>query len=270
MPDAESINDLGQGDGEDIAWLVIESLAGSNDTASALVTVASLLREAYGLEEDGEYNIIHNPLFLSHGFSGRSPRTRSYLTNRTLTSFGSSVASAVGGAASGVTMVDVSGLALHGSAVGSTGAHIMGIRAAGNGFKDSQTIMRWMDAILKAKYAKLAVRGGGLAGAAIPIPAVGLGVNIASTVAKLGIKVTLGKLIARVAMEVHWRAYQENKINSILPGRTAGSAVGPASAMFVEIFTRRGLSQIFGKYDVDAFLDEPGGWMALNDKLMLM
>lgn len=270
MPDPESVNALGQGDAEDIAWLVIETLAKSNDTASALITIGHLLRDLHGLEDDGEHTIIKNPLFLSHGFSGRSPRTRNYMTNRGLKSFGGSVASAAGGAASAVTMVDVSGLALHGSAVGTTGAHIMGIRASGKGFKNSETIMRWMDAMLKAKYAKLAVRGTGLAGAAIPIPAVGLGVNIASTVAKLGIKVTLGKLIARVAMEVHWRAYQENKINSILPGRTSGLAVGPASAMFVEIFTRRGLTRIFGSYDVDSFLNEPGGWMALNDKLMLM
>ncbi|WP_366655640.1 hypothetical protein [Fodinicurvata sp. EGI_FJ10296] len=270
MPDPASINDLGQGDAEDIAWLVIETLAQSNDAASAFVTIGHLLRNAHGLKDDGEHTVIKNPLFLSHGFSGMSPRTRSYITDRGVKSFGSSVASVASGAASAVTMVDVAGLALHGSAVGTTGAHIMGIKASGKGFRNSQTIMYWMDAMLKAKYAKLAVRGTGLAGAAIPIPAVGLGVTIASTVAKLGIKVTLGKLIARVAMEVHWRAYQENKINSILPGRSAGLAVGPASAMFVEIFTRRGLTRIFGQYDVDSFMKEPGGWMALNDKLMLM
>jgi len=79
---------------------------------------------------------------------------------------------------------------------------------------------------------------------------------------------TLSKLVARTAMEVHWRAYQETVISSVLSSRAG--PVGPASAMFYEIFTKRSFTRIFGKHDTAALIREPGGWMALNDKLMLM
>ena len=125
--------------------------------------------------------------------------------------------------------------------------------------------------MIKAKGSKLGVRGAGLVGASVPVPAVGLGVSIATTVAKLGIKVTLGKLIMRTSMEVHWRAYQETNLGrSAAGGGVSKGPVGPASAMFYEIFTKRGATRIFGKYDTEQLIREPGGWMALNDKLMVM
>jgi len=148
---------------------------------------------------------------------------------------------------------------------------MVGIKAAGKRFKRSETVTRWVDGMILAKGMKLGVRGAGLAGAAIPIPAVGLATNIATTVAKLGIKVTLSKLIMRVSMEVHWRAYQEIVMAGGLGVRGAkGGPAGPASAMFYEVFTKRSFTRIFGKYDTETFIREPGGWMALNDKLMLM
>ena len=114
-----------------------------------------------------------------------------------------------------------------------------------------------MDAIHAAKISKT------------PVPAFGLGVGIATTIAKLGIRLTLGKLVARTSMELHWRAYQEQAISGFI-GQSSQGAVGPASSMVREIFKRRGLTRIFGKYDSDRFIREPGGWMALNDKLMLI
>lgn len=118
--------------------------------------------------------------------------------------------------------------------------------------------------MIKAKASKLGVRAAGLAGAAVPVPAVGLAMNIATTVAKLGIKVTLDKLLTRTAMEVHWRSYQE-----LVIGRKHGPC-GPASSMFFEIFTKRGATRIFGKYDTETLIREPAGWMALEDKLKMM
>ena len=37
-----------------------------------------------------------------------------------------------------------------------------------------------------------------------------------------------------------------------------------------ELFTRRGATRIFGKYDVDQFVKEPCGWMAISDKILLI
>lgn len=262
---------LDKSDAEDVCWCVVESLASADDTVSALVSVAHFLREAYQAE-DADEKIIPNPAFLANGHDGLSPKTRKYFSGRTFKGLGGSAVSLAGGLGSSVTVVDVGGILREGSAVGTTAAHMVGIKAAGKGFKRSETVTRWVDSIMKAKAAKLGVRGAGLVGASIPIPAVGLTTNIATTVAKLGIKVTLTKLVARTSMEVHWRAYQELVISgAITRGRGGkGGPVGPASAMFYEIFTKRSFTRIFGKYDTETFIREPGGWMALNDKLMLM
>ena len=269
MPTAMNINKLDSGDGEDIAWLVIESIASANDTASAIFTVLHFLRDAYGTANSEDPGIIPNPLFLANGHEGRSKKTRSYLKSRSFKSLGGGAIGAVGALATPVTLVDVGGIAQHSNAIGTTSAHLMGIKAAGASFKRSETITRWVDAMIAAKTAKMGVRVAGLAGAAIPVPAVSLGTGIATTLAKLGIKLTLGKLIARTAMEVHWRSRQELVLGRGIGGIKSG-ACGPASAMFYEVFTKRGVTRIFGKYDTEQLIAEPGGWMALNDKLMLM
>lgn len=261
---------LDKSDAEDVCWCVIEALASANDAASNTVAVVHFLRDIYGAK-DADEKIIPNPAFLANGHDGRSPKTRKYVTGRTFKGLGGGAVSLVGGLASGVTMVDVGSILKEGSSVGTTTVHLIGIRAAGKGFKRSETVTRWVDSIIKAKAAKLGIRGVGLAGAAIPIPAVGLATSVATTVAKLGVKVTLSKLIARTSMEVHWRAYQETVIAGSIGGRGGkGGPVGPASAMFYEIFTKRSFTRLLGKYDTDKLIREPGGWMALNDKLMMM
>jgi len=62
--------------------------------------------------------------------------------------------------------------------------------------------------------------------------------------------------------------------NGITIGKTiinkARGKVGPASNIMYEIFSRRGATRIFGKYDVDKIIKDPAGWLALNDKLMLI
>lgn len=50
-----------------------------------------------------------------------------------------------------------------------------------------------------------------------------------------------------------------------LPTRTDG-----AVPIMRELFTRRLGPRLLGAYDVDAIIDEPAGWLALGDKLMLI
>jgi hypothetical protein len=264
MPGSVNLGALNKGDAEEVCWCVVESVASLNDTASSVISVVHFLRDVYGFEDGGDTKTIPNPSFLANGHEGLSPKTRKYFSGRSWKGLGGGAVSLAGGLGSGVTMVDVGGILKEGNAVVTTTGHLIGVKAAGASFKKSETITRWIDAMIKAKAAKLGVRGAGLAGAAIPVPAVGLTVNIASTVAKLGIKLTLGKLLTRTAMEVHWRAYQE-----LVIGRSHGPC-GPASAMFFEIFTKRGATRIFGKYDTETLIREPGGWMALEDKLKLI
>lgn len=265
-----SLKALDKSDAEDVCWCVIEAIASSNDAASALVSVSHFMRDLYGYEDSDE-DIVPNPSFLANGHEGSSPKTKKYFVGRGRKTLGGGAVSLAGGLASGVTVVDVGGILKEGSAVGTTAVHMVGIKAAGKRFKRSQTVTSWVDAMMLAKGMKLGIRGAGLAGASIPIPAVGLATSVATTVAKLGIKVTMTKLVMRVSMEVHWRAYQELAIAGGLGHRSAGGGpVGPASAMFYEIFTKRSFTRLFGKYDTETLIREPGGWMALNDKLILM
>ena len=66
------------------------------------------------------------------------------------------------------------------------------------------------------------------------------------------------------AMAVHWRAFQETTFGSRY-GRP-----GPAMDLMNELFTRRVHRVFGGSYDVKALIREPAGWVALNDKLMLI
>jgi len=134
-------------------------------------------------------------------------------------------------------------------------------------FRKTKTNTKWLEFLIKVKALKVGIRGIQFAGAAIPIGTVGIA--IASSVAKFGVKLTMTKVYLATASEIHWRVYQEQAINGGF-GLEGMSAVGSASKIMYEIFARRGATRIFGKYDVDQLIKEPGGWMALNDKLMLI
>jgi hypothetical protein len=82
-------------------------------------------------------------------------------------------------------------------------------------------------------------------------------------IAKLGVNLTMTKAILITSSEIHWRAYREQVISR-------GQGTGPATMIIEELFTRRGATRIFGKYDVDAIIREPGGWMAVADKIGLI
>ena len=53
-------------------------------------------------------------------------------------------------------------------------------------------------------------------------------------------------------------------------GADTGGSVGPASRIVWELFTKRGITRILGAYDIAAIVNEPAGWMAINDKLLLI
>lgn len=252
-----------RGDFQDVLWALADfgSLAGAEGGIAGIVL--PFLASAFECKLKAERR-IPNPYFLDNGFSGQSPVTYKYFVSRKQVNVAGSVASAGGNAASGVTMVDTVGIAQAGNALGSTAAHIIGVRAAGAKFKKSHTVTAWVDAIVKAKAAKAAVRTAGLAASAIPVPALGLGLSAGTAVAKLGIRISLYTLMRRTALDIHWRAFQEIQV-----ARKAGP-VGPASSIFYEIFTRRGVTRLFGKHDTESLIREPCGWEALADKLLMM
>ena len=210
---------------------------------------------------------VPNPFFLQNGFDELpSPYTKKYLRNRAFKGGGASVISIAGTVASSQTAgVNVGGAAVDLNALGSTGVHMYKIIAIASSYKQTYTIADWCKTIMTAKTAKLAVRGGSLAGNVIPGGS--LAVGVITAMAKAGVKLTLNNLVYATAAQIHWRAFQEQRISGGLKLGTGGS-IGPASRLFWEIFTRRGATAIFGKYDIERLVGEPGGWQALGDKLM--
>jgi hypothetical protein len=108
-----------------------------------------------------------------------------------------------------------------------------------------------------------------LAGAAIPIGAVGISTSIATAITRAGVKLSMNAVVGRVAMEVHWRAKVEQALGGIGGGSVKGPN-GPGGAIMYEMFTRRGVTRLLGSYDIEALIAEPGGYLALRDKMLLL
>lgn len=214
-------------------------------------------------------NEVPNPWFVFNGHEDReSPKTKKYLKSRGYKSKGATAISVAGGLASAETGgINVGGLAVHANAVGSTAAHMVKILAIANSYKQTKTIGDWCRVVMAAKAAKASIRGTQLAGAAIPFAS--LPTSIATAVAKAGVKLTMTNLCYATAANIHWRAYQEQRISGGLNLGTGGG-IGPASKIYWEIFQRRGATRIFGQYDTAALVSEPCGWRALGDKLLLI
>ena len=227
---AISKNDVGKDDAEEFIWTVIELVAEAGGSGAVAVTkVIHLLRSTSGtgmFDDDYASDLVPNPYFVSNGHEGQSPKTKRYLRNRGFKSLGGAAVGIAGGLGSTVTQVDVLSAIQHGNAIGTTTAHIVGVTAAGRGFRKSETVTGWISAIQKAKAAKIGVRGVDLAGAVIPVAGLGIATGAATAIAKLGIKLTLGKLIARTAIEVHWRAHVETQLSGAFGGK-AGQPQGP-------------------------------------------
>lgn len=261
-----STNELEGGDIEEIVWFVIEALADEYLNVGNVISVIKNIRDSTSVECDDD--LVPNPYFVKNKIGGYSPKTKKYLQARRYLQFGSSLFSLGGKAASvGTANVDIAGALQAANAMGSTATHMVQLKQVAERYAPNPKMTAWLDCIQKAKGAKMTSRSLDLAGAVIP--GADLPAGVAALVARLGAKVTLGKLVARTAMEVHWNARREcppanrGGVGSIVPQ-------GPASAIMHEIFLRRGFTRIFGEHDVASLIQEPGGWMALNDKLMLM
>ncbi len=258
---------------ENVFWEVIEGLTAIIDGATDSNIAGSI-----GAGGQTVYNLITqkdgsaiattpNPWFVFNGHEGDTRYTKKYLRNRSLKGLGGSALGFAGVAASQATQVDIAGIAMHSNATGSTLAHLYQLQSIAKGYKQSRTISDWIGLVAKMKGIKAGVRGGQLAGAAIPVGAVGIATGVAAAAVKIGVKLTLTKACLTTASDIHWRAFQEQKIAGAFGG--AGK-IGPASKIMYELFARRGATRIFGKYDVDRLIKEPSGWMAVSDKLLLI
>lgn len=260
---------------EDIVWAVLEAVSSVIDGATGMAIASPLVGGLETLrstiQAKGEVHGVAttpNPWFILNGHDeGDTKATQQHLRNRTLKSIGGG-AIAVGTAiASAATYVDIGGILQNANALGSTGAHIYKLKAIADSYKQSRTISGWIAVLIKMKAMKAGIRGTQLAGSAIPVPAVGAVAGVLAAGAKLGVKFTMTKVCLMLSADLHWRAYQEQVVGGAFGGK---GKIGPASKIVYELFTRRGATRIFGKYDVDKFIKEPCGWMAISDKILLI
>lgn len=212
---------------------------------------------------------VPNPWFVFNGHEDHdSKKTANYKKSRTYKKGAGSISSAIGTGLSVHTAgINVMSSAMHANATGTTLIHMLQVKQIAKGIPNSKTIDEWCDVVLAAKLAKATIRGGQLAAGFIPgahVPAA-----VAATIAKTGFKLTMTNSVYATAAAVHWRAFQEQRISGGLNLGTGGK-VGPASRLFWEIFTKRGMTRVFGGYDAATLISEPGGWEALADKLLLI
>lgn len=203
-----------------------------------------------------------NPWFVANGHEAApSPHAQAYLHSRAWKGLAGTGISVIGGFTSAFSHgVNIGSLGRHGSASASTVMHLLALRALAASSRQGGTIAQWCNTIIKIKASKLATRGSQAIGAALPVPFAGSAINIAAAAGKLGHKIGLGEVCYMTAIEIHWRAFQEQAI--------ARQASGPAGRIFTEILTRRAATRISGRYDPAAMIREPAGWMVLGDKLV--
>jgi len=224
------------------------------------------------------FALVANPLFVLNGVcdadDDSNPATAAYLRGR-LGKTGASLAQGITTSSlKAFTVVDPLSMARSGVAIGSTIAHIAHLKAIAAKWRNSTTITRWLDTLLFFKYAKIGKQSISLASAALPYapPGTDTALQLAGdALTGAGVGASAGGIAAaamlpvrRVAIELHWRAYREQVL-----GR-AGGAVGPASAILTELFTKQTASRLLGAHETDALIKEAAGWMAIEDKISLL
>ncbi len=270
---------ISSNNGDEAIWGFVEGYAayvdgvlGIAEVASApFAGIANTVVKALKTARDG-HTLIANPYFIGNGQGDDDPslKTARYLKGRKYKDLGASGASVAGAVASVWTAVDVAGIATHGNACGSTAMHIKKLADMARGSRKTGTVAEWLNLVTKLKVIKLTSRTSSLIGASVPIPAVGMTTGILSAAISAGAKMTLSKACTAAALELHWRAKQEQFISGSVLGKGTGGGVGPASKILWELFTKRGITRILGKHDIASIVNEPAGWMAINDKLMLI
>lgn len=259
----------------EVFWAVIEAsaalidgiLGGKNIVSGPVSALASgggrLIYD--GVTGRKQPDAVPNPWFVWNGHDDlETSYTRQYLKNRFYKGLAGAGIGLAGAAVSFVSQVDVGGIVQHGNAVGSTAVHLHKFKAIAESYKETRTISNWLNLIIKMKVLKAGIRGAGLVGSSIPVPAVGAVTGVIAAGVKLGVKLTLTRVCLATSADLHWRGFQELTLS-----RTFGGE-GPAMRILRELFQRRGATRVFGQYDVEKIIREPNGWMAVQDKLMLI
>jgi hypothetical protein len=231
----------------------------------------TLARNKLGLD------LVPNPFFVLNGIceadDDTGPITASYLRGRLGKSLLGTAQSVATGSLKAFTVVDPATIAVAGVSIGGTIAHMATLAAIAKKWRNGTTIAGWIDCLLALKMAKLGHKALVVVSASIPYLPPGTSTalqalaelpSVAGVAETLGVAAASGAVVTRVAIELHWRAYREHVL------ARSGGAAGPASAILVELFTKRTETRLLGKYDIDGIIREPAGWMAISDKIALL
>ena len=280
---------------EAVLWVTIEAICGTIDgvleaalgfnPAAGEFTNKMLAQPAKDYAKSvSEPGLKVNPFFQMNGFDANdlagAKYTQIYLESRRASAFVGGAFSVIGKASSSVTQADIAGILQHGNATGSTLMHITQLQdiARNPRYKNSQTIQDWLKVLIDIKAAKAAARGNELLWSCIPgsahEPICNCSQSRQSEVMLCQGDIGLSRdhslaRISRVHFDPDFRFDPTDPDGNRLSKADVG--IGPASAIFQEIFTRRGVTRFKGKYKVVRLIQEPVGWLlTLADKLALL
>jgi len=261
-----------QSEWEDEIWAVVFAVVNAASGPPPEGKLKGLIAKAKtAAKNKAGFALVPNPFFVLNEICAAddesSSKTVSYLRARlakTVASFGQ-------GAVTGhflkpVTGVDPVSIAKTGVSIGATIAHVEALKAIAKRWRNSRTVSGWIDFLGYLKMAKGFNKNIALISSSIPYLPSSVGLALGGTMFLGGMAFQQGNdaVLTRIAIELHWRAYREQVL------ARSGGAVGPASAILIELFTKRTESRILGKYDTDAIIREPAGWMAIKDKIGLL
>lgn len=245
-----------------------------------LFDIDSTTVDEYGIRRNGEIEAW----IANSRQPAANPETNKYFKLRRIKKFAKPAVNLAYTPASAHTAgIGVPDLAMNTSASINTGIHLRKLAAlrggtpgaAGGSIRDAkqaQLLDKNLNYLVKIKQNKAVVSGMNLAFSAIPAgQLVGAAAQVVSGLT--AIKPAFSKIISKgihagvdnrdviqVAIAIHYLAWREQ--------RSTG-AQQPATAVFNEIFSQRGLSRVVHKYNASALIEEPCGWLALADKLAL-
>ncbi|MBO1359102.1 hypothetical protein J2D73_04730 [Acetobacter sacchari] len=260
----------------DIAWAIVGGGAPVQTGAGITGNGLDALSSAYSATQTA--SLPANPLLDDNrALSSGNRVTLEYLNNRKRKSLGGDLLG-LGGA--------IGSLGTHGVNVGSgtrhlnssltTFIHLVKLHQIARGLPADceQMLVEWCDVVVRMKAGKLGVRALKLGGSVVPTGLiaghVGSYAAMASTVTgastATGVKLCFGHACFAAAAGLHWLAFEEQ--HGALRRGTLRGVSTPASDVVRELFKRRGLTRIFGSYNVQALIREQAGWLAIGDKIL--
>ncbi|NWB84085.1 hypothetical protein [Pseudomonas gingeri] len=207
--------------------------------------------------------LVDNPYFTVNSVERPSPKTKHLLRHRKVRNYVQSFTGTAASLGSMALPVNPYALIRDGSSAGASIIHLYRFTEMARNCRQSRTLSQWFELLKLMKSHKLFNRGVGFSLAAIPggvSLAVSIPIKLCLMAKNTGVLAQESALCKVIAMELHWRAYQEQSL-------LKGSGSGPATAIVRELMTRRGVMGGFS-HNYQALIQEPAGWNAFAAKIM--